>query len=137
MKHLLEQEGITKEIKEGFLLYLLSASRPIHEILQPTRKDQRKALENQFMGMTQESFSYADFEHIREKLIQEIHSALTGTDKQLIMSFQQLKPAWGTVDFSRFPAIQWKLQNLQRLRINDGKKFEKQASMLRKVLGFE
>lgn len=135
VKYLLENEGITEEIKEGFLLYLLGASRPIHEILQPTRKDQRKALENQFIGMTQEPFSYAEFEHIREKLIQEIHSALTDHDKNLIMSFQQLAPDWDTAGFSHFPAIQWKLHNLHTLRSNDLKKFEKQSAMLRKVLG--
>ena len=137
MKYLLENEGVTEDIKEGFLLYLLGASRPLHEILHPTRKDQRQALENQFIGMTRESFSYAEFEHIREKLIQEIHAVLTDNDKQLIMSFQQLISGWDTVGFSHFPAIQWKLQNLHTLRSNDLKKFEKQSAMLRKALSLE
>ena len=134
VKQLLANEGITEPIKEGFLLYLLSASRPIHELLNPSFKDQSKAFENQFKGMTLEPFSYQEFEETRELLVQEIHQSLTEADKQLIASFQRLKPCWDTVDFSHFPAIQWKVQNLEHLRTNDPAKFAHQGSKLEKVL---
>lgn len=134
VKNLLVNEGITESIKEGFLLYLLSASRPIHELLNPSFTDQRKAFDNQFKGMTSEPFSYPEFEETRAVLVQKIHQSLTEADKQRIASFQRLEPCWDTVDFSRFPAIQWKVQNLEHLRTNDPAKFAHQGSELEKVL---
>ena len=44
--------NFTKEIKEGFLFYLLGHERPIHELLSPNWKDQRQAMETQFAGMS-------------------------------------------------------------------------------------
>ena len=64
----------------------------------------------------------------------KIHQSLTEADKQRIASFQRLEPYWDTVDFSRFPAIQWKVQNLEHLRTNDPAKFAHQGSELEKVL---
>ncbi len=41
---LLKNEGITREIMNGLICYLLSHKRPIHEVLSPTFKNQKKAL---------------------------------------------------------------------------------------------
>lgn len=43
VKHFLENEGFTEEIKEGFLLCLLCSDRPIHEVISPNFQDQRLA----------------------------------------------------------------------------------------------
>ena len=68
VKHLLANEGITEPIKEGFLLYLLSASRPIHELLNRVLRIKARLLRDQFKGMTLEPFSYQEFEETRELL---------------------------------------------------------------------
>ena len=134
VKYLFANEGITEEIKIGFLLYLLGASRPIHEILAPHYKDQRKAFENQFQGMTAHPFSYQEFEQTRKRLIREIQTILTDQDKQLILSFQNCEPQWVDYDFRHFPAIQWKLQNLHTLKTKQSSKFLAQRQQLRLVL---
>ena len=74
VKYLLAAEGFTQEIKEGFLLCLLCSDRPINEVIKPNFQDQRSAHENQFGGMTDEIFSYEDFEAIREKLVKTVRS---------------------------------------------------------------
>ena len=66
IKYLLQNEGFSKQVKEGFLLCLLCSDRPINEVLSPNFPDQRSALENQFSGMTNESFSYEEYESIRK-----------------------------------------------------------------------
>ena len=107
---------ITEEIKIGFLLCLLSAERPIHEILFPTLLDQRHSLENKFLGMTNVLFTYDDFEKTRLLPINKIHSLLTEQDKEFLVNFKNTKPDWSVYDFQRFPGIQWKLFNLIKIK---------------------
>ncbi|WP_299374313.1 nucleotidyl transferase AbiEii/AbiGii toxin family protein, partial [uncultured Kiloniella sp.] len=72
IKYLLENEGITDEIRKGFLFCLLCSDRPINEVISPNFQDQRQAMDNQFKGMSLESFSYEDFERTRETLIETV-----------------------------------------------------------------
>ena len=116
VKYMMENEGFTDEIKKGFLLFLLSSNRPLHEMLHPNFIDQRKTLLNQFEGMSPEPFTYGDFEKIRKELIKEIHQNLTAEDKEFLLGFGQGTPNWDIYDFERFPAVQWKLQNLINLK---------------------
>lgn len=69
VKHLLENEGFSDEIKSGFLLALISSERPIHEVIDPHLLDQQSVLENHFSGMSSEAFTYQDFEETRTKLL--------------------------------------------------------------------
>ena len=134
VKNLFENEGIIDEIKIGFLLYLLGGSRPVHEIINPNFKDQRSAFENQFQGMSKIPFSYQDFEATRKQLIKEIHLALEPKDKEFLLSIQKLEPNWEIYDFQRFPSIQWKLQNLRKLKDINPRKFDEQYLLLEKLL---
>lgn len=134
VKYLLENEGFTQEIKEGFLLTLLCGDRPIREILSPNLLDQKAAMENQFAGMTDEEFSYEEYEAIRNKLIETVQKSLTKQDKEFLLSVKGLTPDWKTFDFSKFPAIQWKLQNLQKLKDNNPGKYQEQYDSLKALL---
>ncbi len=55
---MLDNEGLTDEIRMGLIAGLLSHSRPIHEMLQPNFLDQRKVFESQFDGMAFTPFTY-------------------------------------------------------------------------------
>jgi len=89
VKYLLEAEGFTYEIKEGFLLCLLCSDRPINEVIRPNFQDQRSAHENQFAGMTDDAFSYEEFEVTRERLVQVVNQSLTQKDKEFLLSVQK------------------------------------------------
>lgn len=52
-------------VKNGFMLCLLGSDKPIIESLNPNPIDQRDALSNQFEGMTDEPFSYYDYQTAR------------------------------------------------------------------------
>jgi hypothetical protein len=45
VKILLDNEGITDDIRRAFVVYLASHDRPIHELLNPKRKDVRRIYE--------------------------------------------------------------------------------------------
>ncbi len=81
VKYLLENEGFSDEIKTGFLLALVSSERPIHELLDPHFLDQHSVLENHFVGMSNEEFTYDDFENARAQLLDVIRTNLTKEDR--------------------------------------------------------
>lgn len=134
VKYLLQNEGFTQEIKEGFLLMLLCSERPINEMLAPHLLDQRAAFENQFEGMTGEEFTYQDYEKTRFELINIIHQALTEEDKHFLLSFKGLSPDWNIYPFSEFPGVKWKQLNLNKLKVNNPDKHAQLFNKLKEVL---
>jgi hypothetical protein len=134
VRDMLETEGFTPEIKEGFLLFLLCSDRPINELLMPNFQDQRSALANQFSGMTDKAFTYEEYESVRKRLIATIHENLTDRDKKFLLSVKSVTPDWSIYDFQRFPSINWKLQNLQKLKDKNPDKLKDQYQALIETL---
>jgi predicted nucleotidyltransferase component of viral defense system len=134
VKLLLENEGLTEEIKIGLILCILSSNRPIHELLNPNLLDQSQAFINQFEGMTIEPFTYQEYEATRLALIQTILKSLTGQDKEFLLSVSNAAPDWSIYDFERFPSVQWKLQNLKRLKESNPEKHLELSYLLKELL---
>ncbi len=137
IQYLLNNGGITWEVKMGFLLFLVSHARPIHELLKPNLQNQQQAFERQFSGMTTEPFTYADYEATREKLITSVNHTLTEADKSFLISFTKGEPDWKLVplpDLPGFPAVQWKLKNLDSLKSNNKAKHEGLCRALEEIL---
>ncbi|MEO6837860.1 MAG: nucleotidyl transferase AbiEii/AbiGii toxin family protein [Ginsengibacter sp.] len=135
LSYLLNNEGITTEVKEGFLLYLLGHGRPINEVLSPNWKDQQQAIETQFAGMSVDNFSYEDYRQTREAILNAIHKSLTTADKKFLLGFKNLEPDWTIYDFELFPSIKWKLENLKKLKANNPEKHAKLFEALKQTLG--
>lgn len=134
IKYLLQNEGFSEQIKEGFLLLLLCSDRPINEVITPNFQDQRSALTNQFTGMTDEEFTYEEYEAIRTDLVKTIHEKLTDKDKSFLLSVKNVTPDWSIYNFERFPALSWKLQNLQKLKERNPDKHREQYEVLQNKL---
>lgn len=134
VKDLLENEGFTNEVKEGVILSLLSSNRPLNELLNPHLIDQQDAMVNQFNGMSNKPFTYEDFEATRTKLIKSMRQNLKDKDKEFLLSFNTTNPNWNIYDFEKFPAVQWKLQNLVKLKNENTSKYNEQIATLKKVL---
>jgi predicted nucleotidyltransferase component of viral defense system len=126
-----------EEIKDGLILALLGSDRPIIESLQPNLIDQSEALQNQFEGMSDQPFSYADYMATRLDLIETVNKNLTQTDREFFLSFEQGEPDWTKCfagDLSNFPSIKWKLQNIAGLKKTNLKKFKEGIGKLRDFL---
>lgn len=120
-------------VREGLIFCLLGSDRPIHESLSPTLIDQREAMTNQFIGMTDTPFTYEDYEHTRLRLISDVNNLLTETDKQFLVSFEQGNPQWESYEFAYFkdyPSVQWKQLNLQKLNKSNPAKLKSEADKL-------
>lgn len=116
VKQLLQKQGFTKEIKEGFLFRLLSADRSIQDVLFPNLQDQRLAMTNQFAGMSEEQFSYEEYEYVRETMVNTVQASITEEDKLCILGFKNCTPDWSIYNFEAYPSIKWKLQNLEIIK---------------------
>jgi predicted nucleotidyltransferase component of viral defense system len=133
VKNMLKETGFTEEIKQGFLFFLLCSKRPINEILQPNYIDQRVIFESQFTGMTNEYFSYEEFEKIREELVPLVNNSLSVKEKEFILSFVKGNPHWEQFDYSNFPAIKWKLLNISKLKHDNYNKYWQNIEKLEKI----
>lgn len=133
VKQLFENGGITTDIKNGFLIALISHMRPINEVIKPIFHDQRGTYAKQFSGMTDIKFSYEDFENTREKLVKTIFELLTEEDRRFLLSFKEGEPDWGLFsvkDVDKLPAVKWKLQNINRLKKENPEKHESMLKAL-------
>lgn len=107
------------QIKRGFLYCLLGSDRPIIESLHPNRVDHQETLVKQFAGMTRIPFSYNDYEETRDKLIDFINSNLSIQDKEFLIAFEAGKNLSRYTEYQaylNFPSVQWKIQNISKLK---------------------
>lgn len=134
-KLLLENEGLTDDIIKGFLIHLSSHTRPIHEVLFPSRKDMKKSFEDEFEGMTNIKFDYKDFEETRDVLTSSIQAKPSIHQKDFLLSLQNGSPNWTLLNLNgvnELPAVKWKIENLKRM--TPAKRSE-QFDILKKKLG--
>lgn len=140
-RDLFDCQDIDKEtfgkVKNGFMLCLLGSDKPIIESLSPNLIDQNEALENQFEGMTDIPFSYADYEAARENLIKTVNESLDNDDRSFLLGFESGTPDWNLCsagDLNVFPSIQWKLKNINVLKAKNADKFRTGIDRLEKFL---
>ncbi len=85
-------------------------------MLSPHDIDQTAVFESQFYGMTDADFGYNEYQETRKQLVAMINESLTTEDKEFILAFTRGEPDWTKVDYSKYPAIKWKLFNIKKLK---------------------
>ncbi len=90
VKFLLEDEGLTEDLRKTFLIFLISHQRPMSELLNPHRKDIRDIYANEFVQMAQIDVPLEELEATRESLIAEINGTMT-EDEKLFLYLSKLK----------------------------------------------
>lgn len=137
IKLLYDNEGITDDIWHGFLAGLISHYKPISELLSPILKDQKSAFDNQFSGMTSDTFTYENYEKTKFILIEDIQQRLSENEKKFLLSFENGEPDWNLFPVAKakdLPAVKWKLQNVRKLKNSNPKKHEQALFELKKTL---
>lgn len=133
---LLQNEGLTEEIKKAFLLYLLSSRRPMAEILDPFPVDQRILYTNELEGMSSSIPSYTELSQIRIKTTKLILEMLSENEKEFLLTFKKGNPSWeksGISNAKDFPAVKWKLFNIQKM---SEEKRQASYNKLKRVINF-
>ncbi|HRN17947.1 MAG TPA: nucleotidyl transferase AbiEii/AbiGii toxin family protein [Trueperaceae bacterium] len=122
---LYDNEGVTDTLFRTFLVYLASSSRPPHELLNPNRVEIEAAYRNEFEGMTVEPLDLDELIATRERLFANMRELLDDSVKSFLLSLHDADPDFSAIGFPEaiaLPAVQWKLQNLRRLRDIDADK---------------
>ena len=115
---LLQNEGLTDDIRQAFVVFLASHDRPMNELLTPNRKDLKQVYADQFSGMTLDPVPLAVLEETRERLIAKINAELTKAEREFLLSLKRMEPKWDMLPLpgvERLPGPQWKLYNLRKM----------------------
>ncbi|MFT6068086.1 MAG: hypothetical protein ACJAT2_002333 [Bacteriovoracaceae bacterium] len=118
-KFLFDNEGITTDVKDSFIFYLLSHNRPINELLNPNLKDISVEYTDEFLDMAQSNVSLDELLKTRKRLISDINDSLTGEDRKFIISFAENNPDWSLFRNEKikdYPSIKWKLLNQRSMK---------------------
>ncbi len=118
IKILLDNEGVTDDIRKSFLVFLSSHDRPLHELINPNLKDISGIYEKEFQLMVANPISLKELYDTRAELIEAIRSQVTSDEKEFLISLQQGNPEWsllGVPNVEKFPGIQWKLLNVRKI----------------------
>ena len=130
--------GLTPEIVECFVGYLAGHNRPVHEVLNSRDIDLSRPFATEFAGMEREPVALAELEEARKRLRRDLRVSLTADHKRFLLGLVAGDPPWEAMQckhLAELPAIQWKLQNLARLRKSNPAKFVAQSDELNRCFG--
>jgi len=115
---LFKNEGFTEKIRKAFIVYLVSHSRPMVELLNPHWGDLRPVFEREFQGMVIEPVTAEELRVVGERLVSRLREEMTEEERRFIVSVKEGEPQWnllGVPGIENLPAVQWKLQNIRRM----------------------
>ena len=134
IKYLFANEGITTDVKDSFLFYLLSHNRPIDELINPNLKDITEIYKNEFVEMINEKVELLELLEVRKNLISGINKSLTSNDREFLVSFVENKPDWSKARDQKikdYPSIKWKIANQEKM---SAKKKEEYVEKMKNIL---
>ncbi|MFT5164034.1 MAG: hypothetical protein ACI9FJ_002631 [Alteromonadaceae bacterium] len=118
VKMLLESDGITRDIFNGFIAYTLSHNRPIAEVMEPKWRDITDAFHKEFEGMTFNIVSLEALNKTKGDLLQTLKPFFNQQDYDFLMSFKSGSPDWSLApaqQIQHLPAVKWKLINIGKM----------------------
>jgi hypothetical protein len=121
VRDLLANEGITDDLRQAFIVYLLSHDRPMSEVLAPTLINIESAFTHGFSGMTRDPVELADLLAARVALIESVVGGMSADHREFLISFERGDPDWdllGLPNAAELPAVRWRQQNLDELSSN-------------------
>lgn len=127
VKFLLENEGLTDNLRKTFLIFLISHQRPMSELLAPNRKDISEIYETEFKQMAEVDVPLEQLEEARENLIHLINSQMTDNEKKFLLSFKSKNPDWNLLEMenstviANLPSVLWKMINLEKMPVQKHK----------------
>lgn len=135
IKILLENEGITDEIRKGFIIYLAGHDETMSQLLAPSAKDIERIFAEEFAEMSTEPVTLDELLKTRSILIAMLKKELTQNERKFLLSIKEGAPQWdllGVPGIEKLPAIQWKLANIKKMKPDHHRK---SVERLKTILG--
>ena len=133
IKLLYENEGLTKDLFDTFMIYAARSSRPLHKLLNPNQIDISDRYKKELVGMPENPVGLEELYKTRSNLIEDVQSRLTGNVSKFLQSLQTGEPDFsliGLPNAADLPAVKWKVINLRKLIADNPKKHSQQTSEL-------
>lgn len=108
IKELLDNNELTDDIIKGFVILLLGAGRPLHEMLNPNILDQNNIFTSEFTGMTEKNFTYDCHIKTLKTLIDIVNTSVKVDYKDFLLDFVRLQHDFSGIDIpnlDKLPAI--------------------------------
>jgi predicted nucleotidyltransferase component of viral defense system len=118
VKLLLDDKGISPEIRRAFVVYLAEHGRPMSELLAPMLRDIERLYREQFIGMTRVEVLLDDLVRVQRSLANILVRALDDDEKEFLLSMKRGEPEWhrlGIEHLAQLPGIQWKIINIRKM----------------------
>jgi len=118
VRDLLANEGLTDDLREAFIIYLLSHNRPMSEVLSGRCKDLTQEYQSGFEGMTEEPASIEDLIDAQQSMISQLIGGMPDRHRELLIGFEKGDPKWellGVPQAKNLPAVLWRKKNLDLL----------------------
>ncbi|MBP0049851.1 nucleotidyl transferase AbiEii/AbiGii toxin family protein [Marinobacterium sp. AK62] len=117
VNQLLENEGLTDELRTALIIYLISHDHSPQSLLVPTEKDIAQEYEQNFRGMTEDEVLLETLVAARATLAAGVVSGMPEDHKQFLISFYRRSPEWerlGQDGLDKLPAVKWRELNLDK-----------------------
>ncbi len=137
VKIFFENDQITDLLFRVSLVYLLCARRPIHEMLSPNWKDIEHSF-TEFECMMRKRVELSDLYLAKDLLVKGLQQRLDSRTMNFLEDFHQGRPDFSMIGLPQaesLPAVQWKLLNLEKLRLQSPKKHRRQLDHIKKLAG--
>lgn len=118
IRALLANEGLTDDLRETFIVYMLSHNRPMGEVLSGRVKDLANEYRYGFEGMTQQPVTIEDLIETQHAMIEALIGRMPDHHREFLIGFERAEPDWsllGISNVAELPAIRWRQRNLDKL----------------------
>lgn len=115
---MLDQEGLSTQVRQALVVYLACDNKPIHELLNPNMHDISQPFRQHFVTMTTHEVTESDLIQTRQALITKLQQGLTPNERRFLLSILDHRPRYDLLPFERLealPALKWKRQNVQKM----------------------
>ncbi|MGQ8632072.1 nucleotidyl transferase AbiEii/AbiGii toxin family protein [Agrobacterium sp. DKPNP3] len=119
VRGLLAHEGLSDDLREAFIVYLLSHNRPMGEVLSGRVKDLANEYSNGFDGMTEETVAIDELVQTQHKMIEMLIGGMPDHHREFLIGFERGEPDWSLLKIGHvveLPAIRWRQYNLDKLK---------------------
>lgn len=119
VRGLLAHEGLSDDLREAFIVYLLSHNRPMGEVLSGRVKDLANEYSNGFEGMTETTVAIDDLVKTQHEMIELLIGAMPDHHREFLIGFERGEPDWSLLKIghvAELPAIRWRQRNLDKLK---------------------
>lgn len=119
VRDLLANEGLSDDLREAFIVYLLSHNRPMFEVLSGRCKDLAAEFQSGFEGMTEIPVTIDALIQTQQTMIAQLIGGMPERHKTFLIGFERGEPDWNLLNVphaKELPAVLWRQLNLDKLK---------------------